>query len=101
MTIFRKRRQVSDNGEKEGRHDVDHAIATISARLRFLEVLTADLVAELPRTKRDRLLQHLDELVDRMTTLPPPASVPTDKHQVFRDELRGALGVLSLGVRPR
>ena len=33
---------------------------SISARLRFLEALTADLVAELPPTKRDRLLHTLE-----------------------------------------
>ena len=101
MSFFWKRRQVPDNGEKEERFDVDQAIATISARLRFLEILTADLVAELPPTKRDRLLQHLDERVGSLTTLTPPASVPTDKNLVFRDELRGALGVLIQNSKPR
>jgi hypothetical protein len=95
MSFFWNRRQQErDNIEKEERHDMDEAITTISARLRFLEALTADLVAELPPTKRDRLLQHLGEVVRELHILPPPVSVPPGKEQQFHDVLRSAAQVL-------
>jgi hypothetical protein len=95
MTFFWKRRQQErDQMEKEARYDIDEAITTISARLRFLEALTADLVAELPPTKRDRLLQHLEEIVRDLRVLPPPMYVPPGKEQQFHGVLRSAVQVL-------
>jgi hypothetical protein len=95
MNFFWKRRhQEPDNMVKEERYDVNEAITTISARLRFLEALTADLVAELPPAKRDRLLQHLGEVVRDLRVLPPPMSVPPGKEQEFHDVLRSAVQVL-------
>jgi hypothetical protein len=95
MSFFWNRRQQEHgNMEQEERHDMDEAIATISARLRFLEALTADLVAELPAAKRDRLLQHLREVVRELHILPPPVTVPRGKEQRFHDVLRSAMQVL-------
>jgi hypothetical protein len=95
MRFFWKRRQQErDNMEKERRYDMEKAITTISARLRFLEALTADLVCELPPTRRDRVLQHLGEVVRELNILPPPISVPPGKEQEFRDALRSAAQVL-------
>jgi hypothetical protein len=106
MIFFWKRRQQQrDNLEKEERYDMDKAITAISGRLRFLEALTADLVAELPPAKRDRLLQHLREVVRELKILPPPIAVPPGKEQEFHDELRRAVEVLiensETKVRPR
>jgi hypothetical protein len=95
MNFFWKRRhEERDNMVKEERYDMDEAITTISARLRFLEALTADLVAELPPAKRDRLLQHLGEVVRDLRVLPTPMSVPPGKDQEFHDALRIAVQVL-------
>jgi hypothetical protein len=95
MSFFWNRRhEERDNIEKQERHDMDEAITAISARLRFLEVLTADLVAELPPTKRDRLLQHLGETIRELRVFPLPTSVPPGKEQEFHDVLRSAVQVL-------
>jgi hypothetical protein len=95
MTFFWKRRQQERyHVEKEAHYDMDEAITTISARLRFLEALTVDLVAELPPTKRDRLLQHLEEIVSDLRVLPPPMYVPPGKEQQFYGVLRSAVQVL-------
>ena len=102
MSFFWKRRQQErDNMEKPDRYDLDKAITTISARLRFLEALTADIVAELPPTKRDRLLQHLREVVRELNILPPPTSVPLGKEQEFHDVLRSAVQVLIENSKPK
>ena len=102
MSFFWKRRQQErDNMEKQDRYDMDKAITTISARLRFLEALTADIVAELPPTKRDRLLQHLREVVRELNILPPPISVPPGKEQEFHDVLRSAVQVLIENSEPK
>jgi hypothetical protein len=105
MNFFWKRRQEPDNTEKEPRYDVEKAITAICGRLRFLEVLTADLVAELPPAKRDRLLQHLREVVRELKILPPPIALPPGKEQEFHDELRRAVEILiensDTKVRPR
>ena len=95
MSFFWKwRQQERDNTEKEERHDMDRAITTISARLRFLEALTAELVAELPPTKRARVLQNLREFVREQKIFPPPTSVPPGKEQEYHDEIRRAVEVL-------
>ena len=96
MSFWKRREQEPepDNVEKEQRHDMDEAITSISARLRFLEALTADLVAELPPTKRDRLLQHLGDVVRDLHVLPPPVSVPAGKEQEYHDVLRSAVQIL-------
>jgi hypothetical protein len=87
--------------KKEERYNADKAIATISARLRFLEALTADLVAELPPTKRDRLLRHLGVVVRELNIFPPPISVPLGKEQEFHDALRSAMQVLIENSEPK
>jgi hypothetical protein len=97
MSFFWKRRQQ----EKEERYDMDKAITAISARLRFLEALTAELVAELPPTKRARLLQHLREVVRELKILPPRISVPPSKEQEFHDELHRAVEVLIENNEPK
>ena len=95
MSFFWRRRQEErGNMVKEERHDMDEALTTISARLRFLEILTADLVAELPPTKRDRLLQHLGEATRELRVFPPPISVPPGKEHEFHDVLRSAVQAL-------
>jgi hypothetical protein len=95
MSFFWKRRQQERGTmEREECYDMGEAITTISARLRFLEALAADLVAELPPTKRDRLLQHLEGVVRGLHAIPPPTSVPPGKEQQFRDVLRSAMQVL-------
>lgn len=95
MNFFWKRRhQERDNMVNEERYDVNEALATISARLRFLEALATDLVAELSPAKRERLLQHLGEVVRDLRVLPTPASVPPGKEQEFHDVLRNAVQVL-------
>jgi hypothetical protein len=95
MSFFWKRRQQDrDNTEKEQRHDMERAITAISARLKFLEALTAELISELPPTKRARVLQNLRQFVREQKILPPPTSVPPDKQQEFHDELRRAVDIL-------
>ena len=101
MSFWKRREQERDSMAKEERHDMDEAITTISARLRFLEALTADLVAELPPAKRDRLLQHLGEVVRELYVLPPPISVPVGKEQQFHDTLRSAVQVLIEKSEPK
>ena len=106
VNFFWKRRQRErDEMEKEDRHHMGRAIAAISGRLRFLEALTADLVAELSPAKRDRLLQHLRDVVRELKILPPPIGVPPGKEQEFHDELRRALEILiensDTKIRPR
>ena len=104
MIFFWKRRQQQRDNLEE-RYDMHKAITAISGRLRFLEALTADLVAELPPAKRDSLLQHLREVVRELKILPPPIAVPPGKEQEFHDELRRAVEVLiensETKVRPR
>ena len=90
--LWKRRQQERDNVEK--RYDMDEAISTISARLRCLEVLAADLVAELPPTKRDRLLQHFGEAVRELQAFPTPRSVPPGKEQEFHNALRSAMKIL-------
>jgi hypothetical protein len=95
MGLFGKRHQQErDNVQNEERYDIENAITAISARLRFLEALTYELVAELPPTKRDRLLQQLREVVGELKVLPPPMHVPPGREQEFRNVLRSALQVL-------
>jgi hypothetical protein len=90
---WRQQEQERDNTEKEERHDMDTAITTISARLRFLEALTAELVAEMPPTKRARLLQHLRAFVREQKLAPLSISVPPGQEQEYDDELRRAVQV--------
>ena len=77
MRLFWKRRQQDrDKLEKDERLDMDKAIIELSARLRLLEAVTADLVAGLHPTKRDHLLEHLGNVVRGLNALPPPMPVP-------------------------
>jgi hypothetical protein len=102
MSFFSKwRQQEHENTEKEERHDMDKAITTISARLKFLETLTAELVAELPPTKRARILQNLREAARGQMIFPPPTSVPPGKEQEYHDELRRAVEVLIENSEPK
>lgn len=102
MSFFWKwRQQARDNTEKEERHDMERAITTISARLTFLEALTAELIAELPPTKRARVLQNLRQFVGEQKIFPPPISVPPDKEQEFHDELRRAVKILIEKSEPK
>jgi len=91
--LWKRRQQERDNFEK--RYDMDEAITMISARLRLLEAFAADVVAELPPTKRDRILQHLGEVVREQQVFPPPGSVPPGKEQQFQEVLRSAMRILS------
>jgi hypothetical protein len=94
MGLFGKRRQQElDHAQNEARYDSENAIAVISARLRFLEAFTCDLVAELPIAKRDRLLQQLQDLIGELKVLPPPPHAPPGKELEFRTELGNALHV--------
>ena len=93
MRFFWKRRQ-HDHDNKERPYDVEEAITTISARIRFLEVLTAEIVAELPPTKRDRILHDLKGVVRELGALPTPVYVPPGKEQQFRAGLHSAVQVL-------
>ena len=97
--LWKRRQQERDNIEK--RYDMDEAISTISARLRCLEVLATDLVAELPPTKRNRLLQHFGEAVRELQAFPTPRSVPPGKEQEYHDELRRAVEVLIENSEPK
>ena len=105
MGLFGKRReQERDNVQNEERYDIENAIAVISARLRFLEALTWELVAELPPTKRDRLLEQLREVVGELKILPPPIHVPPGREQEFHNVLSSALHVLiekTTNLKPR
>ena len=102
MGLFGKRRQERDNVQNEARYDIENALAVISARLRFLEALTCDLVAELPAAKRDRLIQQLRDLIGDLKVLPPPMHAPPDKELEFRTELGNALQVLETNnLKPR
>ena len=102
MSFFSKwRQQERENTEKEERHDMDKAITTISARLKFLETLTAELVAELPPTKRARILQNLREAARGQMIFPPPTYVPPGKEQEYHDELRRAVEVLIENSEPK
>jgi hypothetical protein len=94
MSFWKRREQEPDTMAKEERHDMDEAITAISARLRVLEALTADLVGELPPNKRDRLLQHLGDVVRELHVLPAPVSVPAGKEQEYHDVLRSAVQIL-------
>ena len=102
MSFFSKwRQQERENTEKEERHDMDKAISTISARLKYLETLTAELVAELPPTKRARILQNLREAAREQKIFPPPTYVPPGKEQEYHDELRRAVEVLIENSEPK
>ncbi len=105
MALFGKRRQQGrDNVQKEEPKNMEKAIATISARLRFLEVLTSHLVAELPPKKRDALLEQVREVVDGLMVLPPPIYVSPPREQDFHDELRTAMRLLleeTANLKPR
>lgn len=105
MGLFGKRRQEErDNAQNEERIDIESAIAAISGRLRFLEALTSELVAELPQTRRDRLLQQLRDVVGELKVLPPPAYVPPGREREFHNVLGSALQVLiekTSNLKPR
>jgi hypothetical protein len=95
MGFFGKRgQQERDNVQNEERYDIENAIAEISARLRFLEALTCELVVELTPTKRDRLLQQLEEVVAGLKVLPPHMHVPPGREHEFHKVLSSALQVL-------
>lgn len=99
MRFFWKWRQqerdnMDDSLQKGERHDMEKAITRVSARLKFLEALTAELFAELPPTKRARVLQNLREVVREQKIFPPPTSVPPGKEQEYHDEIRRAVEVL-------
>jgi hypothetical protein len=83
-----------DSRQKDERYDMEKAITRVSARLKFLEAFTAELVAELPPTKRARVLQNLREVVREQKIFPPPTSVPPGKEQEYQDEIRRAVEVL-------
>jgi hypothetical protein len=105
MGLFGKRRQAGrDDVQNEERFDMENAIAAISGRLRFLEALTCELVAELPQTKRDRLLQQLRDVVGELKVLPPPEYVPPGREQEFHYVLGSTLQVLiekTSNLKPR
>jgi hypothetical protein len=95
MGWFGKRRQEErDNVKTKELHDMEEAIAVISARLRFLEALTSHLVAELPPKKRDHLLEQVREVVGGLKALPPPTHVPPGREQEFHNELSSAMQIL-------
>ena len=95
MGLFGKRRQEErDNVKTKELDDMEKAIAVISARLRFLEALTLDLVAELPPKKRDSLLEQVREVVGGLEVLPPPTHVAPGRAQEFQNELRSAMHVI-------
>jgi len=95
MSLFWKwRQQERDNNKEKESHNLDKAIATISARLRFLELLTAELVAELPPKKRAGVLVKLRGVVLEQKILPSPPTVPPGKEQEYYDELRTAVQIL-------
>ena len=85
---------MDDSLQKDERYDMEKAIARVSARLKFIEAFTAELVAELPPTKRARALQNLREVVREQKIFPPPTSVPPGKEQEYHDEIRRAVEVL-------
>src|SRR5262245_4825565 len=105
MGLFgRWREQERDNVQIEERYDIENAIAVISARLRFLEALTCELVAELPPTKRDRVLQQLREVVGELKIFALPSHVPPRREQEFHKILSSALQVLlerTSNLKPR
>ena len=98
------RQRERDGGQNEDRHDIENAIVVISARLRFLEALTCELVAELPPTKRDRVLQQLREVVGELKIFALPTHVPPRREQEFHKVLSSALQVLierTSNLKPR
>jgi hypothetical protein len=102
MRLFWKRRQQEcDRREKEQCLDMDKAVIEISARLRFLEAVTAELVAGLHPSKRDHLLEHLGKVVGGLNALPPPMPVPPGHEQEFHTILRRALKVLIENSEPK
>jgi hypothetical protein len=97
MRFFWKgRQQERDNIDERLQKDerYEKAITRISARLKFLEAFTTELLAELPPTKRARVLQNLREAVREQKIFPPPTSVPPGKEQEYHDEMRRAVEVL-------
>jgi hypothetical protein len=95
MDLFGKRRQQERDSLKANEpHDMEKALAVISARLRLLEALTSHLVAELPPKKRDGLLRQVREVVGGLKIFPPPTHVPPGREQEFRNELSSAMQVL-------
>ena len=101
MRFFWKRHHRDRDREREERYDVEEAISTISARLRFLEAAIADIVAEFPPTRRDRILRQLKEVVRELNVLPPPVSIPPGKEQAFRAGLHSAVQVLIEKSEPK
>ena len=87
MHFFGKRRPQEHNNLAE-RDNMEKAITAMSARLEGLEALTFGLVAELPPSKRDRLLQRFREVCAGRCVLPPPTTVPDDRAEDFGVELR-------------
>jgi hypothetical protein len=94
--FWRWRQQERDNMDDRPQNDdrYEKAITRVSARLKFLEAFTIELLAELPPTKRARVLQNLREAVREQKIFPPPTSVPPGKEQEYHDEMRRAVEVL-------
>ena len=92
MHFFGKRRPQKHDDATE-RDKMEKAIAAMSARLEGLEALTFGLVAELPPAKRDRLLQRFREVCAERCVLPPPACVPGNRAEEFRNELRRVMQI--------
>jgi hypothetical protein len=99
MKWFGKRHQ--QHAEKP--HDIEKAIAVISARLIFLETLTSQLVLDLPPKKRDHLLEQVQQAISGRLVFPPPEWVPASGEQDFRDELRRSMRIIiekTRGIAP-
>jgi hypothetical protein len=94
MSWFRKGRRQDVKTEEPNNTDVEKALAEMSARLMFLEVLTSHLAAELPQKKLDVLLERLQEVVGDLVVVPPPEWVPPSREMNFDDELRSAIRLL-------
>lgn len=102
MSFFWKRHQPERRNKKNEHHyDAEQAIATTNARVRVLEALIADLVAELPPNKRDRILKHLRAVVRELSVLPPPVNVPPGKEQEFCAALHSAVQILVENSEPK
>src|SRR3974390_3215744 len=95
MALFGRRRQKErDSVPSEVRDRIETAIAVVSARVRFLEALTFELVADLPPAKRDRVLRQLQEVVGELQALPAPMHVSPGREEEFFNVLRTAMQVL-------
>ena len=94
--FWRWRQQERDNRDDRLQKDdrYEKGITRVSARLKFLEALTIELLAELPPNKRARVLHNLREAVREQKIFPPPTSVPPGKEQEYHDEMRRAVEVL-------